>query len=72
MKLVFTKSFCLLVFFAAVTAHGQQSTIHGKVTTSDGRPAANVNITIKESREIVISGEDGSFVINTRNQCTCS
>src|SRR4028119_1697823 len=64
MKIFFTKAFCLLVFFTANTAHAQQSKILGKVTTSDGKPAANVNITIKESRETIISGEDGTFTLN--------
>lgn len=72
MKSFFTKTFCLLVFFAAATAHAQPSIIYGKVTTSDGKPAANVNITIKESSKTIISGEDGSFVINTDKECICS
>lgn len=72
MKNISTKILCLFVFFTTVTARAQQSTIHGKVTTSDGKPAANVNITIKESKKTIISGEDGSFVINTDKECTCS
>src|SRR4028119_760258 len=64
MKIFFTKAFCLLVFFTANTAHAQQGKILGKVTTSDGKPAANVNITIKESRETIISDEDGTFTLN--------
>lgn len=64
MKIFFTKAFFYFVFFTAVNAHAQQSTIHGKVTTSDGKPAANVNITVKESRRTIISGEDGSFTLS--------
>lgn len=72
MKNIHTKIFCLLVFFIAGKVHAQNSAIRGKVTTSDGKPAANVNITIKESRQTTVSGDDGSFTIQTNKECLCS
>ena len=59
-------------FFITADALSQQSFIWGTVTTSDGRPAANVNITIQETKQTIISGNDGSFKIPTDKECTCS
>lgn len=50
----------------------QTSTIKGKVTTSDGKPAAFVNVIIKENNKTIMTGEDGSFIINTGRECICS
>lgn len=62
----------LLMMIAAIAANAQQSTIHGKITTSDGKPAAGVNITLKESKKTVISAEDGTYSITTGKECDCS
>ncbi|MDB5192178.1 MAG: TonB-dependent receptor [Segetibacter sp.] len=72
MKNLYIKVFCLLVFFTATAAQAQQSMIRGKVTTSDGQPAAYVNVTIKETGKTMVSDNEGSFTIYTDKECTCS
>ena len=42
------------------------------MTTSDGKPAAFVNITVKETNQNIVAAEDGSFTITTDKECTCS
>lgn len=70
MKKIFYLCICLII--AGSSALAQSGSIKGVITTSDGKPAANVNITIKETRKTITSGEDGSFAINTDKECTCT
>lgn len=72
MKNIFTKALCLIVFFTTLESQAQQSLIRGKVSTSDGKPAANVNITVLEGKRTIITGQDGSFIIKADKECTCS
>ncbi|MEO6722958.1 MAG: TonB-dependent receptor [Ferruginibacter sp.] len=50
------------LFFSLFT-HAQSLKIKGKVRTSDGQPAAQVNIQLKEIKKTIVSGDDGSFSI---------
>src|SRR6187397_517720 len=55
---VFSISILLTLFTQAQTIK-----IKGTVRTSDGQPAAQVNIQLKEIKKIVASNEDGSYNI---------
>ncbi|MEO6455256.1 MAG: TonB-dependent receptor [Ginsengibacter sp.] len=72
MKYLLIKIFCLIICFTIVDVHAQQNIVIGKITTSDGKPAAFVNITFKEDKKTVMSREDGSFAISIGRECTCS
>ncbi len=73
MKLFYTRIVLfLLVLFTASAAHAQQGTVKGRVLTSDGKPAAFVNITIKETKKNIVTGEDGTFTFHTGETCDCS
>jgi iron complex outermembrane recepter protein len=62
----------LVLLCSLSSVNGQTGTVKGKVLTSDGKPAAFVNITIKETKQNIASGADGSFTITTDKECTCS
>jgi iron complex outermembrane receptor protein len=49
-----------LIAIAKNTTDGG-GTIQGKVTTSDGLPAANVSVIIKETGKGVVTNESGEF-----------
>lgn len=70
MNNIVTKAICSLIVFGFINTHAQQSSVHGKVVTSDGKPAAFVNVTIKENNKTVASGEDGFYSINTNTEGT--
>ena len=72
MRDVLTVFISLVATFGCFDSSAQHSTIYGRVTTSDGKPAAFVNITVKETGKIIVAKEDGSFSIHTPNECTCS
>lgn len=59
MKQCLSLFFVLSVFFATA----QIGSIKGKVATTDGKPAENVSILIRQTRRSAIAGPDGSFVI---------
>src|SRR5947209_5524802 len=61
-----------LCSLTTVLSQQQQGKIKGKITTSDGKPAPYVNITIKETKQNIVASEDGSFTINTDKECTCT
>src|SRR3954453_4821055 len=71
MKTIFTTILCIASCLTWFFANAQVSTIKGRVTTSDGKPAPYVNITIKEANKTIISSEDGSFTIHADKECTC-
>jgi iron complex outermembrane receptor protein len=71
MKKILITGLCFLTVLA-LTAQNQRSTIKGRITTSDGKPAAFVSISIPEIGKTVMSQEDGSFSLTTDKQCTCS
>lgn len=59
------------LFFSAVQSMAKDElpgeaggAIKGKVTTTDGTPAANVAVTIAGTKKTVLTEEDGSFVFN--------
>jgi iron complex outermembrane recepter protein len=56
---------CLFLIFAA-NAFSQQGIgkIKGIITTSDGDPAAGVNIIVKNSKHAAVTKDDGSFEFN--------
>ncbi len=67
MKKIFTQLLCIFFLLTGVTAFSQKDrkgTIKGKITTSDGKPAASVNAGIEETRSYVASADDGTFVID--------
>ena len=55
--------FIFLVTFISLNAIAQTGTVKGKIHTTDGKPAADVSVVIKEAERTVITAPDGSFVI---------
>jgi iron complex outermembrane recepter protein len=53
-----------VLFFLSVVAHTQNGQLKGFVKTSDGMPAAQVNVQLKEVRKGTVSGEDGSYILS--------
>ena len=53
-----------IVLFMAAVAPAQNGQLKGFVKTSDGMPAAQVNVQLKEIRKGTVSGEDGSYVLS--------
>ncbi|GAB2836289.1 TonB-dependent siderophore receptor [Ferruginibacter profundus] len=47
--------------FLFITAGAQNFLLKGKITTSDGKPAAKVNVQLTETSQTAITGEDGSY-----------
>jgi len=68
---MYSKILCIVGCLICHVAVAQNSSITGKIITSDGKPAAFVNISIKENNKSSISREDGSYTIITGNECTC-
>ena len=60
----FLSAICLL--FSISTALAQQSNgkIKGTITTSEGDPAAGVNVVLKNSKYGTVTNEDGTFELN--------
>ncbi|MEP6804996.1 MAG: TonB-dependent receptor, partial [Flavobacterium sp.] len=58
--------FILSFLFSVLSSFGQQNhgKIKGQITTSDGKPASDVNIILKNSKYGTTSDEDGNFEIN--------
>lgn len=53
-----------LILSISLVAYGQQhATIKGRITTSDGQPAAYVNIGLKNKNNSTTSKEDGSYAL---------
>ncbi|MES2003580.1 MAG: TonB-dependent receptor [Bacteroidota bacterium] len=52
-----------LMAFITLNAKAQTGNIKGKIHTTDGKPAADVSVIIKEADRAVITGPDGSFVV---------
>ena len=52
------------ILFMSVVAHAQNGQLKGFVKTSDGMPAAQVNVQLKEIRKGTVSGEDGSYILS--------
>jgi iron complex outermembrane recepter protein len=61
----FTKVFTVLFFYMAglQVANAQTGNIQGRITTSDGQPAAGVTITLKDTKKGTVSDNDGSFTL---------
>lgn len=57
------KIYALLLLFMGFSATAQTGTIKGKITTTDGKPAADVNILIEKTGKTAVSLEDGSFIL---------
>ncbi|MFH7018290.1 TonB-dependent siderophore receptor [Flavobacterium sp. FlaQc-47] len=58
--------FILSFLFSVLSSFGQQNhgKIKGQITTSDGKPASDVNIILKNSKYGTTTDEDGNFEIN--------
>ncbi len=54
---------CLLLVGTLVKADIPNGKIAGTVTTSDGKPAAFVTVTVKELNKSAITGEEGTYTI---------
>jgi iron complex outermembrane receptor protein len=61
---------CMLLFSVQLLANDANSGIHGKVTTSEGQPAANVNVKLKKSVRGTTTAADGSYQIRNLNAGT--
>ncbi|HYE55754.1 MAG TPA: TonB-dependent receptor, partial [Chitinophagaceae bacterium] len=54
----------------SVATYGQTGLIKGKVTTTDGRPAAYVNVTLKEKKTGTVTDEEGTFELSNIKEGT--
>lgn len=57
------KIYALLVLFTGLSAAAQTGVIKGKITTTDGKPAADVNVVVEKAGRIAVSLEDGTFAL---------
>lgn len=57
------KIYALLVLLTGLSATAQTGTIKGKISTTDGKPAADVNVVVEQTGRGAVSLEDGSFVV---------
>src|SRR5258705_7876259 len=66
LTIMVTKFFIALFFCmgGVQIASAQTGNIRGRLIASDGQPAANATITIKDTKKATISNNDGSFVLN--------
>lgn len=53
-----------LLFLGSSFAQQKNGKIKGTITTSDGQPASDVNVTLKNSKYNVITNESGAFEFN--------
>jgi iron complex outermembrane receptor protein len=64
MKLIAKTITAILLFILCLQmANAQTGTIKGRIVTSDGKPAADVSIAVKDTRKTAISANDGSFIL---------
>lgn len=63
---IYTKIFCLITCLATISVNAQKGTIQGKVTTSEGKPAASVNVSLKELAKCVSTSENGAFTFTEK------
>jgi iron complex outermembrane recepter protein len=56
------KALLLFSLFFITKANAQNITIKGTVTTSDGKPAAQVNVQLAPTNEILITNADGTYL----------
>src|SRR6186713_879850 len=65
MKIHLLTLLCCLLSTAFLYADNEdgQGTITGKVTTSDGLPAASVTVTLKGTRRSILTNDNGNFII---------
>lgn len=54
----------LAILFFAVAANAQNGQLQGFIKTSDGKPAAEVYVQLKETRKGTISKADGSYMLS--------
>lgn len=52
---------CFILMACVTNIYAQTGSIKGHIITSDGKPAANVNISIKDSKNMAASNETGAF-----------
>lgn len=52
------------ILFSAFAAQAQNGRLKGIVRTSDGQPAAQVNVQLKEIRKGTVTGDDGSYTLS--------
>lgn len=66
---ILLRKLAVLLFFSLTVqiALAQTGTIEGRITTSDGKPAAWVTVAIRENKRATISGDDGSFIFRKVN-----
>jgi iron complex outermembrane recepter protein len=65
------KATILLTFYLIISPFSRQfawaqsnSNIHGRITTSDGKPASYISVVIQETQENALTNEQGEFRIN--------
>ena len=54
-----------MVCLISISSGAQVGTIQGSVTTSDGKPAEYVNVTLKGTSKGVVTETDGTFIIHS-------
>lgn len=66
MRNISTLVFSCLLFLFAFKAGAQKGTLQGKITTSDGKPAAFVNVSLKELKKGITTAEDGLYILTEK------
>jgi iron complex outermembrane receptor protein len=54
----------LVLLFSVCTGYAQTATVKGKINTTDGQPAAYVNVSLKEIKIGTITEEDGTYALS--------
>jgi len=60
----FLSLICLLFSISTVSAQQTNGKIKGTITTSEGDPAAGVNVVLKNSKYGTVTNDDGTFELN--------
>lgn len=56
------KFFCISIFFSKLSK-AQTNSIKGKIVTTDSKPAAFVNVTLKNTKQVAVTNENGAYSI---------
>ena len=64
----FLSAICLLFSISTALAQQTNGKIKGTITTSEGDPAAGVNVVLKNSKYGTVTNDDGTFELNRVNQ----
>jgi iron complex outermembrane recepter protein len=66
-KLLKTALLLYITSFLIINVQAQHFSLKGTVTTSDGKPAARVNVQLTETSQTIITAADGSYLFTKLN-----